>query len=67
MEKIHEIELTKNKMDLNIRKITNHPPALVTCIYKIIVTLIVVMIKINDRTIINLVHISPIGITLNLL
>ena len=27
MEKVHEIQLTKNKMDLNIRKMTNHPPS----------------------------------------
>ena len=27
MEKYNEIQLTKNKMDLNIRKITNHPPS----------------------------------------
>ena len=26
MEKYNEIQLTKNKMDLNIRKMTNHPP-----------------------------------------
>ena len=27
-KKYNEIQLTKNKMDLNIRKITNHPPSL---------------------------------------
>ena len=27
MEKVHEIQLTKNKMDRNIRKMTNHPPS----------------------------------------
>ena len=27
MEKVHEFQLTKNKMDLNIRKMTNHPPS----------------------------------------
>ena len=27
MEKYNEIQLTKNKMDLNIRKMTNHPPS----------------------------------------
>ena len=27
MEKYNEFQLTKNKMDLNIRKITNHPPS----------------------------------------
>ena len=27
MEKVHEIQLTKNKLDLNIRKMTNHPPS----------------------------------------
>ena len=26
-EKYNEIQLTKNKMDLNIRKMTNHPPS----------------------------------------
>ena len=26
-EKYNEIQLTKSKMDLNIRKITNHPPS----------------------------------------
>ena len=26
-KKYNEIQLTKNKMDLNIRKITNHPPS----------------------------------------
>ena len=25
-KKYNEIQLTKNKMDLNIRKMTNHPP-----------------------------------------
>ena len=28
-KKYNEIQLTKNKMDLNNRKITNHPPSLV--------------------------------------
>ena len=28
MEKNNEIQLTKNKMDLNNRKMTNHPPSL---------------------------------------
>ena len=27
MEKVHEFQLTKIKMDLNIRKMTNHPPS----------------------------------------
>ena len=27
MEKYNEIQSTKNKMDLNNRKITNHPPS----------------------------------------
>ena len=27
-KKYNEIQLTKNKMDLNIQKITNHPPPL---------------------------------------
>ena len=27
MEKYNEIQLTKNKMDLNIQKMTNHPPS----------------------------------------
>ena len=27
LKKYNEIQLTKNKMDLNIRKITNHPPS----------------------------------------
>ena len=27
-KKLNEIQLTKNKMDLNIRKMTNHPPSL---------------------------------------
>ena len=27
MEKYNEIQLTKNKMDLNIPKMTNHPPS----------------------------------------
>ena len=27
MEKYNEIQLTKNKMDLNNRKMTNHPPS----------------------------------------
>ena len=27
-KKYNEIQLTKNKMDLNIRKMTNHPPSL---------------------------------------
>ena len=26
-KKYNEIQLTKSKMDLNIRKITNHPPS----------------------------------------
>ena len=26
-KKSNEIQLTKNKMDLNIRKMTNHPPS----------------------------------------
>ena len=26
-KKYNEIQLTKNKMDLNIQKITNHPPS----------------------------------------
>ena len=26
-KKYDEIQLTKNKMDLNIRKMTNHPPS----------------------------------------
>ena len=26
-KKYNEIQLTKNKMDLNIRKMTNHPPS----------------------------------------
>ena len=30
MEKYNEIQLTKNKMDLNIRKMTNHPPSPIT-------------------------------------
>ena len=29
-KKYYEIQLTKNKMDLNIRKMTNHPPSSVT-------------------------------------
>ena len=29
-KKYNEIQLTKNKMDLNIRKITNYPPSLGT-------------------------------------
>ena len=28
-KKYNEINLTKNKMDLNIRKMTNHPPSAV--------------------------------------
>ena len=28
LKKYNEIQLTKNKMDLNIRKITNNPPSL---------------------------------------
>ena len=27
MEKYNKIQLTKNKIDLNIRKMTNHPPS----------------------------------------
>ena len=27
MEKYNEIQLTKNKMDLNNQKMTNHPPS----------------------------------------
>ena len=27
MEKYNEIQLTKNKMDLNNREMTNHPPS----------------------------------------
>ena len=27
LKKYNEIQLTKNKMDLNIRKMTNHPPS----------------------------------------
>ena len=27
LKKQNEIQLTKNKMDLNIRKMTNHPPS----------------------------------------
>ena len=27
LKKYNEIQLTKNKMDLNIRKIINHPPS----------------------------------------
>ena len=26
-KKYNEIQMTKNKMDLNIRKMTNHPPS----------------------------------------
>ena len=33
MEKV-ETQLTKNKMDLNIRKMTNHPPSPVINILK---------------------------------
>ena len=29
-KKYNEFQLTKNKMDLNIRKMTNHPPSPVT-------------------------------------
>ena len=29
-KKHNEIQLTKNKMDLNVRKMTNHPPSLAT-------------------------------------
>ena len=28
-KRYNEIQLTKNKMDLNIRKMTNHPPSVV--------------------------------------
>ena len=31
-KKYNEIQLTKNKMDLNIRKMTNHPPSPSRCI-----------------------------------
>ena len=27
LKKYNEIQLTKNKMDLNTRKMTNHPPS----------------------------------------
>ena len=27
LKKYNEIQLTKNKMELNIRKMTNHPPS----------------------------------------
>ena len=33
-KKYNEIQLTKKKMDLNIRKMINHPPSPVTKIYK---------------------------------
>ena len=82
MEKVQWNSIEKNKMDLNIRKMTNHPPSHGThvvmysdtrtdvhsthqkkFIYMIIVTLIVVMRRINDFTKINLVHVTPTGIT----
>ena len=34
LKKYNEIQLTKNKMDLNIRKMTNHPPSPVEHVYK---------------------------------
>ena len=30
-KKYNEIQLTKNKMNLNIRKMTNHPPSPESC------------------------------------
>ena len=38
-KKYNEIQLTKNKMDLNIRKITNHPPSSAYNIYSLILIL----------------------------
>ena len=31
LKKYNEIQLTKNKMNLNIRKMTNHPPSPELC------------------------------------
>ena len=36
MKKNNEIQLTKNKMDLNNRKMTNHPPS-PAIIYKFLI------------------------------
>ena len=36
MEKDNEIQLTKNKMDLNNQKMTNHPPS-PAIIYKLLI------------------------------
>ena len=35
MKMYNEIQLTKSKMDLNIRKITNHPPSYVMSNFEI--------------------------------
>ena len=37
-KKYNEIQLTKNKMDLNIRKMTNHPPSAASTVYTIMYT-----------------------------
>ena len=39
-KKFNEIQLTKNKMDLNIRKMTNHPPLSLPNLNKIITNII---------------------------
>ena len=45
-KKYNEIQLTKNKMDLNIRNMTNHPPSPV-----LFVLVPAVCININNRKI----------------
>ena len=46
-KKYNEFQLTKNKMDLNIRKMTNHPPSpasMFTVLYVLLAP------KVNDIT-----------------
>ena len=40
-KKYNEIQLTKNKIDLNIRKMTNHPPSPDDCTIKYIIIVLV--------------------------
>ena len=39
-KKYNEIQLTKNKMDLNIQKMINHPPSPVNIIIKVVLNML---------------------------
>ena len=63
-KKYNEIRLTKHKMDLNIRKMTNHPPSPANIINNIIINITQnVFINITRNIIINITQNIIINIT----